>query len=74
MQLTHCGLVGLYGNTDLGQYCLRQWLVALHHQAIAWANVDLSSMGFFGTHLRPISQELLKISIGELKLVWKIHS
>ena len=42
--LTHCGLVMLNGNIDLSQHWLS--LVAWWwHQAIAWTNVDLSSMG-----------------------------
>ena len=40
--LTHCGLVTLYGDIDLSQHWLRQWLVATWHQAITWSNVDFS--------------------------------
>ena len=41
--LTHCALMTPYGDIDLGQHWLRQWLVAWWHQAIAWTNVDLPS-------------------------------
>ena len=41
IQLTYCGLATPLGDICLGQYCLRQWLVAWWHQAIAWTNVDL---------------------------------
>ena len=51
-----------YGDMDLGQGCLRQWLVAWRHQAITWSSVDLSLVALCGNHLRPISQEMLKIS------------
>ena len=42
-ELTHCSLVTPYGDRDMGQHWLRQWLVAWRHQAITWTNVDLSS-------------------------------
>ena len=42
--LTHCGLVTPYGDMELGQHWLRQWLVAWRHQAITWTNVDWSSV------------------------------
>ena len=57
-ELTHCGLVTPYGDIDLGQ-----WLGAIRHQAIIWANVDLSSKMFYGIHLRAISQEVPTKSI-----------
>ena len=38
----HCGLLTPYGDIELGQHWLRQWLVAWRHHAITWANVDLS--------------------------------
>ena len=37
------------------------------HQTITWANVELSSMGFCGTLLRPISQ-VFKIPIRKISL------
>ena len=41
-ELTHCGLVTPYGDINLWQHWLRQWLAAWRHQAIAWTfNVDL---------------------------------
>ena len=40
--LTHWGLVTPYGERDLGQYWLRQWLVAWWYQAITWTSVDSS--------------------------------
>ena len=39
-ELTHWPLVTPYGDKDLGQLWLRQWLVAWWHQAITWTNVD----------------------------------
>ena len=38
------------------------------HQFSTWTNVDLSWMGFAGTHLRSISQEVFKISICKMIL------
>ena len=46
-----------YGDKDVGQRWLRQWLGALWHQAITWTNVDLLSMGFCSIHLGEISQD-----------------
>ena len=43
---THCGLVTLYGDTDLGQYWLGWWFVACRHRAIDWTIVDSSSKMF----------------------------
>ena len=40
--LTHWGLVTPYGDRDLGQHWVRQWLVAWWHQAVTRTNVDLS--------------------------------
>ena len=41
MIITHCGLVKIYGITNLGQqYWFSQWFVAWEHQAIFWTNVD----------------------------------
>ena len=68
LSLTHCGLVMPYGDIDLGQHWLRWWLVAWRHQAITWTNVDFTSIGPFSTHLRRISQEMLKISIHKMSL------
>ena len=39
--LTPRDLVTPYGDIDLGQHWLMQWLVAWRHQAIAWTNADL---------------------------------
>ena len=39
---THCDTVTPYGDIDLGQHWLRQWLVAWGYQAITRTNVDLS--------------------------------
>ena len=56
--LTPHGLVTPYGIIELGQHWFGRW-----QQAITWTNVDLSSVGFHGTHLRPISQRVLTVSI-----------
>ena len=60
--LTHCGLVTLYGNIDLGQHWYRQWLVAWRLQAITWTNVDLSSAKFSGIHLWAMPELLFCIT------------
>ena len=39
---THCGLVTPFGDIDLGQHWLREWLGAWRHQAITQTKVDLS--------------------------------
>ena len=57
--LTQCGLVTPYGDRDLGQHWLWQWLVAWRHQAITWTNVDLSSLKPSDFHLRTIWPEIL---------------
>ena len=51
-ELAHCSLMIPYGYIDLGQHWLRQWLGAWWHQANTWTNVDFSSVGFSGIHLR----------------------
>ena len=43
-----------YGDSDLGQHWLGQWLDAWRHQAITWTNVDVSSVRSSGIHLRAI--------------------
>ena len=53
--LTHWGLVTPFGDIDLGQHWLRQWLAAWWHQAITWTNADLSSVRSSGIHLMAIS-------------------
>ena len=55
-----------YGNIDLGQHRLRQWLVAWLHQATTWTNVDWSTVMSCGIHLKEIS--LLRISILNMHL------
>ena len=44
-----------YGNIDLSQQWLRQWLSAWWHLAITWSNVDSSLVRFFKIHLKEIS-------------------
>ena len=79
LTLTHWGLVTPFGNIDLGQHWLRQWLVAWRDQAITWTNVDLSSVGSSGIHLREISSEMpqppftkVSLKITNLKLIWNL--
>ena len=68
-ELTHCGLVTLYGDRDLGQHWLRQWLVAWRrHQSINWTNVDWSSVKSRDIHIRAISQEMPQPSITKISL------
>ena len=40
-----------------------KWIVAWRPQVITWTNVDLQSIGFWGTQPRTVSQDVLKISI-----------
>ena len=66
--LTDCGLVTQYGDIDLSQLWLGQWLAAWQHQAITWTNVDLSSVRSYGIHLRALSKEDLKNPISKTRL------
>ena len=66
--LTHSGLAMPYGDRDLDQHWLRLWLDAWWHQAITWTNVELSSGGFCGIHLRVILQEVFMNSIHDMCL------
>ena len=66
--LTHCGLVTPYGNMELGQYWLRQRLVAWRHQAITWTNVDLSLVSSHGIHFKTLSLDDVKILINKTRL------
>ena len=66
-----------YGDRELGQHRLRQWLVAWWHQAITWTNVDLSSVRSCGFHVRAISLEMPQSSITKICLkitCLKFHS
>ena len=47
-----------YGDIDPRQHWFRQWLDAWRHQAIAWTNVDLSSVKSGVIHLRASSPEI----------------
>ena len=58
-----------YGVKEIGQHWFRLCLVAWLYQAIAWTNVDLSSVGASDIHLRPLSYEGMKI----VKQDWKLH-
>ena len=66
--LTHCGLETPYGDIDLGQHWLRQWLVAWRHQVITWTNVDLSSVRSSCIHLMAISQEIHQSSMNKINM------
>ena len=55
---THCGQVMPYGNRDLGERWLRQWLGAWQQKAIAWANFDVSLVIFCDIYLRAIWQRV----------------
>ena len=52
-----------YDDICPSQHWRRPWRVNWRHQAITWTNVDLSLIGIRGTHLSPIWQEVLNISI-----------
>ena len=78
--LTYWGLVTPFGDIDLGQHWLREWLVTWRHQDITWSNVDLSSVRPSGIHLRAISQEIpqppftnISLKITNLKLNWNLQ-
>ena len=49
LKSTLCGLVTPYGDRDLVQHWLRQWLAAWRHRSITRTNVDLSPTGSCGT-------------------------
>ena len=42
--LTRCGLVKPYGDINLRQHRIGEWLVAYRHQGITWNYVDLLSV------------------------------
>ena len=60
---------------DLGQHWFRQWLDAWWHQAIAWTNVDLSSMTFSGINCRVMHDDVIKWKhfLHYWPFVWGIH-
>ena len=60
--LIHCGLVMPYSTINLGQCWFSQWLVAWWHQAIAWTNVDFSTVRSSDNQLRAISWDNLAIN------------
>ena len=64
--------------TSTGHSSHYQLTKELANQAIIWTNVNLSSMGFCGTYLRPISLEVFKISVHKVSLkntlvIWETH-
>ena len=63
MSETHCGPVTQYGGIHVGPHRLRWWLVAWQHEAIAWTNMDLSTLGSSGIHLRILSSEDLECQL-----------
>ena len=67
-QLTHWGLVTPYGDRDMDQHWLRQWLVAWQHQAITWTNIDLSSVRSSNILLGIISHKIPQPLIIEISL------
>ena len=56
--LTHRGLVTPYGDIELSQHWLRQWLVAWQCQTIIWTNSD--------NHLRVILEEIPQTRITDI--------
>ena len=54
--LTHCGQMTLFGDIDLGQHWLRQWLSTWRHQAITWTKANFSLVRCYGIHMTKISQ------------------
>ena len=55
-----------YGDINLVQHWLRQWIVSWWHQAITWTNVDISSERSGGIHLSAILQEIPQSSVTEI--------
>ena len=68
----YAGPVMPYGGTNLGQYWLRQWLVAWRHQVLTQINVDFSSVRFCGNHLRAITQWVPELLFFILRLTFII--
>ena len=66
--LTYCGLVTPYGDLEMGQHCLRKWLVAWRHQAITWTNVDLCLVRSKDISVRTILQNIPQLSIIKISL------
>ena len=67
--ITLRGLLTSYGDIELDQHWLMQWHVAWRHQAITWANLDLSVRSS-DINLRAIWQEIPQASI--IWISWKI--
>ena len=70
LDLTHCGLSTPYGDIELGQHWLRQWLVAWRHQAITWTNVDLSVRS---PSINPRALSSMIWRYQSVKQGWKLH-
>ena len=56
-------LVTPYGDIDLVQHRLKQWLVSWRHQAITWTNVDSSLVMSNDIRLGEISQHIAQPSV-----------
>ena len=54
--VVYWSLVMPYGDRDLGQHWLKQWLVTWQHQSITWTNVDFLSVRLCSIHLGGDSQ------------------
>ena len=59
---SRCGLVTPYGDICPVEHWTRYWPVPLRHYVSTWNDVDLLSIGFCVTNLRPTWQELIKTS------------
>ena len=69
--LTCYGLLTPYGEINLGQHWLAQWLVACLHQAISWSLIDLSLIGFY---MELVWGLFHRKCLGyQYRKVWKIH-
>ena len=55
---TYSGPLTPYDDIDVGQHCLRLWLIARQQQTIIWNNVDLSSVRSGYLHRRAMSREI----------------
>ena len=62
LSLAHCQLVMPYGDTDVDQHWLQQWLVAWRYRAITWTIVD-SLVRLCAIQMRAIPQWVPKLFI-----------
>ena len=72
MGLTHCGLVTPFGDIDVSQYCLSQWLDAWQHDAITWTNIEFSFVKLIWFSLESNSQRVIKLSFYTIRFKYAL--